>query len=1274
MANFLSLTLSANVRQFNADIKSARKQAEDAFGAIRQTAQEAGQGAAIAFGGLAAGGVALTSSFLKAAATMQDYKATLEAMYGSADIASEKLAYFVKVASTTPFELGEIVQAGIRIKGLGQEVEKVLPKAINLAAGLKKDLGETVLTVAKAIGKSRDALLQLRDTYAITTDQLVKYGAVVNKQNEIQNEGVEEAERLKTALFGVIDAKFGDIVSKQADNLSVAFSGLKDAAFQLSAGLGEQIAPSALKVSRVITELLNGFNNLDSGTKNIIATSVVVGTAMLGAAAGIAGLVAGAALLTTAFGALAVPFGLTAAGAAAAVLPMAGLAVALTGLAAASVSLVTAAPALEEFIKQTAVGSFVLDAFVNSVKALKDLGDIKIPKLKNSADDTEVSVKQLAERLGKLGLAFDPILGKIFPTIEAFKNLKSASTFGNAGGVDSKTLKDQNDLQAFYTANKNLIGQTSVELFFKGKTEADVGKLVSALQEQQLVRNKRLIEDEKRLKELKEGKISGDVSIPFNERKLAAEEEAKALAKTIEFSKARRSEAEFEIKSLQQVANQLIGTEKAKQDSLAKTRETQREAALKVSKDTKKFNQDQRDGVFASKREELDKLKELEAANYKYAAAFKSSDADLSKELLRNGENLETEKKKLKRAADKEAYDEQFKLIERNRLAGKLTFDGAADAYKALGDKFNQKGLFFVAGAQAQAYAKVEEQTVLAIKQRIDTEQIAIKVNQQLNEQRTVTAEKEIVLGKNVAENEKIVLANIKERLDLEARSIQLNAQKEVLDSDKSPEAVAQITQKAEFDLLKVRQEAANQTLALEAKIRQSKVATLKIENDLRTATKSAVDAEIDLLQRRLQGGEDVSDALRKELALRQQLDQQIIEGNRQQQLAANPEQRAVLEKRFAQERIAEDRKAKKAKKDQDAEITRADIARNQKSLDLKKAEFQAAKDLVDQQKESGVDVAEREVQLRRQALDLAIEEVKIRVANDSVDKGVDDVIQTQKIAEIEIAKLRKDAVKDIQNINKAFKDGTTELEKQRDLLKGIVDELTKLENEDAAAKKSNGGIIGGVEDFAKASKRENDIFDLRSQKRRVEGSINDSERSKKGQLLNQLENERTGRTVGGRTVNETIQDNERQAREDALRATQEAANEQQRLKGRAEAEKRLRSDGVVRSDEEINRILGINFKKPEAEKEESIRKAAKKGGIPGLEDPALSVGNGGPGTDKILMDILQAITTALNRQGITPPPAVGKPGTKPQSQISPKGNKDSKSITQFGDYGPYPT
>lgn len=1230
-------------------MKSARKQAEDAFGSIRQTAEEAGKGAAIGFGALAAGGVALTNSFLKAAATMQDYKSTLEAMYGSADIASEKLAYFVKVAATTPFELAEIVQAGIRIKGLGQSVEEVLPKVINLAAGLKKDLGETALTVAKAIGGSRDALLQLRDTYAITTEQLKKYGAEVNKQNEIQNVGSEASRRLKDALYAVIQVKFGDIVGKQADNLSVAFSGLRDSVFQVSAGLGQAIAPAAVKVSRVLTGLANAFNEISPAAKGIIATSIVVGTAALGAAAGFAALTAALSAAAIPLGVVAIVTGTTAGAMLAAVGAVGAVTAAITALGIATVSLATVAPELLDFIKSTDLGATSFKAFAVAVEGFQEIGKAMPPEFIEY-------LKAGSEAL----LEFE---AKLNPVTRLMNQVKDAS---KTEFVDPDELKRQDKILQGYIKNKDVIGQSEEALRKKGKTDKDITQAALGLQQVADEKLKGSLELQKALEAIENRQRAGNSN-------LADDLKAESLRNLIVAKKESAALDLQEKKRLLELRNAFSGAEAEKQALLSKTNAVNKAAGEKASRDFKQFNQDQRDGVFASKREELAKLKEVQAANNKVAETVKNTDAALYDQLKVEAKNLEDEKKKLKRAADKEAYDEEFKLIERNRVAGKLTFDGAADAYKALGDKFNRTNAFFVAGAQAQAYARAEEQTVLAIKQRIDTEQIAIKVNQQLNEQRTVTAEKEIVLGKNVAENEKVVLANIKERLELEARSIQLNAQKEVLNSDKSPEAIAQITKEAEGELLKARQEATNQTLALEAKIRQSKVATLKIENDLRTATKSAVDAEIDLLQRRLQGGEDVSDALRKELALRQQLDQQIIEGNRQQQLAANPEQRAILEKRFAQERIAEDRKAKKVLKEQEDDLARAKNSRDQKSLDVKKAEFQVQKDLVEQQKESGIDVAEREVQLRRQALDLAIEEVKIRVANDSVGKGVDDVIQTQKIAEIEIAKLRKDAVKDIQNINKAFKDGTTELEKQRDLLKGIVDELSKLEAEDASIKKNQGGVIGGVEEFAKASKRESDIFDLKSQKRRLEGSIGDSESSKKGQLLNQLENERTGRTVGGRTVNETIQDNERQAREEAIRQKQEAVNEQQRLKGRAEAEKRLRSDGVTRSDEEINRILGINFKKPEAEKEEAAKKFGRKGGIPGLEDPSLKVGEG-PGTDRILMDILQAITTALNRQGITPPNSVGKPGSKPQSQASPKGKQDSKLTTQFGDSGPYPT
>lgn len=81
--------------------------------------------------------------------------------------------------------------------------------AKQLAKGLDRDLTQTFNIVKNALGGSRHALLQLRDSYGITPTQLIQSGAESDKNGEIVNDTPESIGRLRTAFLSIVEAKFG---------------------------------------------------------------------------------------------------------------------------------------------------------------------------------------------------------------------------------------------------------------------------------------------------------------------------------------------------------------------------------------------------------------------------------------------------------------------------------------------------------------------------------------------------------------------------------------------------------------------------------------------------------------------------------------------------------------------------------------------------------------------------------------------------------------------------------------------------------------------------------------------------------------------------------------------------------------------------------------------------------------------------------------------------------------------------------------------------------
>jgi hypothetical protein len=105
--------------------------ARDAAGAV------AGLSAKLAIG--AAGGAFLfNQQFVRGAADFQNYQVTLETVMGSAEAAQERLQQLTEFANQTPFNVGEVVRAGVSLQTLGirGEAAEVSLKAAGDAASV----------------------------------------------------------------------------------------------------------------------------------------------------------------------------------------------------------------------------------------------------------------------------------------------------------------------------------------------------------------------------------------------------------------------------------------------------------------------------------------------------------------------------------------------------------------------------------------------------------------------------------------------------------------------------------------------------------------------------------------------------------------------------------------------------------------------------------------------------------------------------------------------------------------------------------------------------------------------------------------------------------------------------------------------------------------------------------------------------------------------------------------------------------------------------------
>ncbi|TXH55419.1 MAG: hypothetical protein E6Q97_08900, partial [Desulfurellales bacterium] len=329
--NRLEIEVAGDVRQINRDLREVDRAVDQTMGNIRA---KAGQ-ASVALAGLAAGGAALTATMLSKAGEMQQFETQLTAIMGSAAAAKEELKRLSDFAASTPFELPQVVQAGIRMRSLGADVQRFLPQAGALASVLGKDLPDTATQFSKALKGLPEGMEMIRNAGG-SAEVLAKFGAHLDHNGQLAAKSAGDIEKLQNAIEQFVKTKFGDQMAAQSATFNGAVSNLKDSIGQLMAELGSTLIPAVTDATKSLSSLIEWFRGLSPAAKGMIADAALVVTALATIGSAVAGAVA-------AIGPLILAWQAYSASAAAAVVASEGAAVAIGGASAASTGLAASA-------------------------------------------------------------------------------------------------------------------------------------------------------------------------------------------------------------------------------------------------------------------------------------------------------------------------------------------------------------------------------------------------------------------------------------------------------------------------------------------------------------------------------------------------------------------------------------------------------------------------------------------------------------------------------------------------------------------------------------------------------------------------------------------------------------------------------------------------------------------------------------------------------------------------------------------------------------------
>jgi len=260
------------------ELKTKLSAVEEAMQGVAEQGDKSTGGLIDGFGklGLAINGVQQVLSIvgsvigkpLEVAGQFEKYAVTLKVMLGSEEEASKRMAEYVKIGATTPFELSEVVELGNGLQALGKYSEETVIMMGDLAAASGKPLEMVKNAYTKLVtGEVGMAKQMFRDLLITAGD----WEKATGKANAT-------AEEMEKALPKILAMKgFGGMMEEQSKTLEGVKSNFEDTISGLMNDVGQDILPIA---KEVFGTLINGISfvreNLDTLSPAITVISIAI--------------------------------------------------------------------------------------------------------------------------------------------------------------------------------------------------------------------------------------------------------------------------------------------------------------------------------------------------------------------------------------------------------------------------------------------------------------------------------------------------------------------------------------------------------------------------------------------------------------------------------------------------------------------------------------------------------------------------------------------------------------------------------------------------------------------------------------------------------------------------------------------------------------------------------------------------------------------------------------------------------------------------------------
>lgn len=196
----------------------------------------------------------LGKEVINTSSQFEQWRMTLKALYKDADVATEKLNWGMKLASTTPFEMTDVTQALIGFKAVGAEADTMFTNANGQARSFLEYMGD--LAALRPDVGLEGVMLGVRNLLGGDGGKSLRMRMDIDFENILGRDFGETTEEIMQDLVTVSDQLAGGLMTELEGTWSQLISNLKDQATRLYLAIGDSGAFDMFKNS------LKGFSDI----------------------------------------------------------------------------------------------------------------------------------------------------------------------------------------------------------------------------------------------------------------------------------------------------------------------------------------------------------------------------------------------------------------------------------------------------------------------------------------------------------------------------------------------------------------------------------------------------------------------------------------------------------------------------------------------------------------------------------------------------------------------------------------------------------------------------------------------------------------------------------------------------------------------------------------------------------------------------------------------------------------------------------------------------